>query len=184
MHCSDFAEWIARKLDGTLPERQLDMLHEHLSGCSRCRAELFLQRQMHEALSEEVYSGLSVDFTEMVTGKVVEMARRERRARVWLDLAPVFALGAAAVVVFLVGADLVRVLPSPVHPMANVLFKPVVWALELVSGLLGGLADFSREHIGGLGRLSGPLANTLLVTILGSLPAIWGFHRIVAFLRE
>ena len=184
MHCSDFAEWISQKLDGVLSEGNGRALEEHLSGCSRCRAELLLQQKICDALSEERHSGLSADFTQVVSEKVVEIAKAERDARRWVSLVPAFALGAVAVALLLVGADLLRVLPSPAQFLSGAVFKPIGWFLQSVGGSLAGAFGLSHESGGGPAWLSGAFARTLFVALVCSLPGIWGLHKIVVFIKE
>ena len=184
MHCSDFAEWIAQKLEGTLPEGQARRLDEHLSECTRCRAELLLQRKIRDALSEETHSGLSADFTQLVSGKVLEIAGRERRTGRWVDLVPAFTLGAAAIALILVGADLVRVLPSPGELVSSTIFKPIGWFLQSFFGVFAGAVDYLQRQISALGLDPGSLTKTLFIALVGSLPGIWGLHKIVEFIKE
>ena len=184
MDCSGFAEWIAQQLDGALPEREARLLEDHLSVCGRCRAELMLQRKVREALSEETHSGLSADFTQRVSERVAETAKAERDAKKWVDLVPALALGAAAAALLLVGADLVRVLPSPSETWNSAVFKPIAWFLESVVGVLAAAFGFSGESNGAPAWLSGALARTLFVALVGSLPGVWGLHKIFVYMKE
>jgi len=184
MDCSRFAEWIAKRLEGTLPEGDARTLEDHLSVCGRCRAELMLQRKIHDALGEETHSGLSAEFTGRVSDKVAKIAEAERDAKKWVSLVPALALAAAAIALFLAGADLLRVLPSPSETLNSAVFKPIGWFLESVASALAGAFGFSGESNGAPAWLSGAFARTLFIALVGSLPGIWGLHKIFVFMRE
>jgi anti-sigma factor RsiW len=184
MRCSDFAEWIAEKLDGGLSERKAQQLDDHLSVCPRCRAELCLQRDIRDALGEETHSGLSPDFTRVVSQRAFMMARKERRVQSWVGWVPALALGAAAVVLFFVGLEVARSLPAPTEISGSLLLKPVALLARAVFGVFAGSFGDLLGQLGSLGRLSGTPAGLLFLTIIGSLPAIWGFHKVYVFMKE
>jgi anti-sigma factor RsiW len=175
---------IARRLEGTLPEGDARTLEDHLSVCGRCRAELMLQTKIRDALGEETHSGLSAGFAERVSHSVAEMAEAERDAKKWVSLVPALALGTAAMALFLVGADLIRVLPSPSETLSSAVFKPIGWFLESVASALAGAFGFSGESNGAPAWLSGAFARTLFIALVGSLPGVWGLHKIFVFMKE
>jgi anti-sigma factor RsiW len=184
MNCSDYVEWIAQKLDGTLPEQQRRELEDHSSHCDRCRAELLLQSKIHQALAQEPGPGLSPDFAERVTRRVLARAKAYRRARWFRTLAPVFAFAGGVVLLYLVRADLARALPPMMDVLADAISAPIAWLGDLVLGFLGRISNLSGQRIPVLEQMSGPLMTTLTVTVIGTVPAIWAFYRIFAFLKE
>jgi anti-sigma factor RsiW len=162
-------------------------LEEHLSGCHRCRAELLLQNKILDALTEEMPYGLAADFTQRVSEKALDIRPRERKpllAQVWPQLVPAFAFAVGVAVLVFLGDDLVRVLSSVAGPATGPVAGPIASFVDAVTGLFSGAADFPQEYIPWLDRLSPALLNAIFATLLGSVPAVWGFHRVHAFLRD
>lgn len=177
MKCDRFARWIDRKLEGSLPEDQLRELDDHLNLCRRCRDELMLQKSLVEALTEGVPSGLSADFTQRVSTRVLEMDARKKLRR-WPALAPVLALGVTGAVIALLVGD----------PMQTLTWKALGHSFSTAFGLIGD--DISRllSHLPVLSGTAGSSASPLLVVVVGTLLSgismIWSFRRMFAFLRE
>ncbi len=184
MNCSGYTEWIARKMDGLLPEESARALAAHLSLCPRCRAELLLQTRIHEALSRELPAGLSHDFALEVTRKALRDSKAERRARLWANLVPALAFAGGAVLLLTFRADLARLLPALVKALTGGLAAPVAWIGNAVLGFLAHLTDFPAEQMAVLEIVSRPLVVTVTATLLGIVPTFWAFYRIFAFLRD
>ncbi len=184
MNCPDYAEWIAHKLDGSLSERRTKELDVHLSVCGRCRAELLLQKKIHETLARELPSGLAPDFAEQVAEKVLRDSAAEKRAERWANLVPVFAFAAGAILLIAFRSDLARIIPGLMEPMASALASPVAWIGDAILGFLAHLTDLPAEQLSALEVLSRPLMITVTTTLLGVIPTIWAFYRISSFLRE
>ncbi|MCK4548452.1 MAG: zf-HC2 domain-containing protein [Candidatus Eisenbacteria sp.] len=184
MKCSDYVQWIAQEVDGTLPGSHERELQAHLSGCSRCRAELLLQRRILEALAQEVPSELPADFTRRVSEKALARARVEKRSRWFASLAPAFAFAVGIALLWMLRADLARVLLPATDALADTLAAPVIWMGHAILGGLARISDFPSEHLQVFERVSGPLVTTLTVTILSAIPALWAFLRAIAFLKE
>ena len=184
MTCLDYTEWIAQMLDGSLPERRVKELETHLAGCRRCRAELLLQKRIHEALARELPSGLSADFARRVTEKAESDRAALRRAQRWADRVPALALAAGAILLVIFRTDLARVLPALTEPVTRGLAAPVAWVGDAVMGFLAHVADLPMEQVSALEVLSRPLVMTVVATLLGGIPVIWAFTRIFALLRE
>lgn len=180
MHCSDFVKRIAHRLDGSLPEHEVSLLEKHLSECGRCRAELLLQKKIQEALEEEVHSGLSINFTQRVTERALEVAQAKTRFRRWPYLIPAFALTAVTGVLFFLGTDLSQMFFSAIQPLAGA----PAWVGNAMADALAGTGDLLAERASLLSRLPQPAVNSLLLTLLATLPAILGLYKVFAFLRE
>jgi len=184
MHCSDCVELIARMLDGSLPDHRVQDLNGHLSSCSRCQAELCFQKKIREALATEVSSGLSTDFTWHVSQEAFRMTQREKRTRMVANLVPAFASAATIAVLFLLGPYLIRVFPSHVEPLADALSKSISWAGNTFLGVLSFLASLVGEQISLVEAIPQPAITSVLAMLLASIPIIWSFYRVSAFLRE
>ncbi len=184
MTCLDYTEWIARMLEGSLPERRMTELEAHLSGCRRCRAELLLQKKIHEALVQELPSGLSADFARRVTEKAISDRAAEKRAQRWANLVPVFAFAVGSALLLVFRTDLARILPALMEPVVQGLAAPVAWIGDAVMGFLARAADVPLEQVSALEVLSRPLVMAVAATLLAGIPTIWAFTRIFAFLRE
>lgn len=184
MDCSDYTEWIARKLEGSLQvsaERELDA---HLSECSRCRADLLLQSRIQEALAQEMPSGLSAGFSERVSLKAQRLAAAEKRAERWANLIPVIAFSGLAVVLILLRGSLLQMFSPTVGSLGGALGAPVNAVGGAFLDLVARIAHLPAEHMSALEQVSRPLITTLSATLIGIIPAFWGLSRVVAFLSE
>lgn len=178
MKCTDCAQLIDRKLEGSLPGHHLRELEDHLAGCRRCRDELRLQESILEALKEEeTHSGLSIEFTQRVSARAREM-RREKVTRRWPALVPVFALATAIVVVALFAADLAHVAPWKWigHTFST--------AFSLLGDTLSRLLSNMPSLSSGVQVEPSPTAIVIIGSIVSVIPMIWSFRRMYAFLRD
>jgi anti-sigma factor RsiW len=178
MKCADFAQWIDRKLEGSLPGHELLELDDHLAGCRRCRDELMLQKGILEALTqEETQSGLSLDFTQRVSTRTQEI-RREKVAPRWPAFVPVFALGAAILVVALIVADLAQIAPW------KAIGSTFSTTFNLLGDALSGLLSKAPSLPSGAQAEPSPTAIIILASIVSVIPMVWSFRRMYAFLRD
>ena len=183
MSCSKWVGQISRMLDESLADDDLGMLEKHLAGCSGCRAEVVLQKKIETALKVDALSGLPADFAQRVGEEALRIEKRARRTRLWLVLVPPLAAGTAAVVFFFLGMDLAAQSPSMFEPVASVLVKPLVWASQVILGLFGGLAELQRRHFPSIDWTSGSAGIMAPAMLIGSIPALWGFRKILVYLK-
>ena len=184
MRCVLYTQWISRMLDRSLPENELRELEEHLSCCSRCRAELLLQKKIRDALAGPLPPGLSADFTEQVTRKAAALAPRVRRPRRWPALVPAVALSAAAVALLSLSPVLARLVPWPAESLVGSLLAPVARVWHALFSLLPGPADLGLDRIPALPRSGDPLVATVVALLLAGVSVVWAFRYVFAFLRE
>jgi|GEM_PF-1031471 len=184
MNCARYAEWIARKLEGTLPRDLAHRLDVHLAGCARCRAELALQRRIEHALSQPQPSGLPADFTQKVCRRAFRASASRRRLDRFVDLIPALAFSTATLTVFLLRHELALALPSLLEPLGGVLASPVAGITNAILGFLAWIANLPAEHIPVLERLSRPVLTTLVATLLGIVPLLWALVNVIGFLKE
>ncbi len=184
MSCSDRIDRISRMFDGSLDDKDLRELRQHIAGCERCRAEFLLQKELEAALGTEVHSGLSAGFTERVSAKALEISKRQRRPRPWLVLVPPLATAAAATSLFFLGLDLVSANPSAFDSIVPVLLKPVGWLSQLFSGLSASASKLQGVGGGSLGGSSGSAAGLVIATLMSLIPAAWGFRRVLVFMKR
>jgi anti-sigma factor RsiW len=184
MDCSQCVDWTAPKLGGTLDERRMRELEEHLGECGRCRAELLLQEKIQAALSEDIPSGLSSDFTRRVCERTLAIAPRAGVIRLWPALLPAAAATLAAALALFLGGEVISEISSWGGPAFDSLRPPVVQVGEALLAGLTTVAGLLRVNVGPLGGLSPALATALVLTLASSLAAGWGLYQISAFLRE
>jgi hypothetical protein len=137
-----------------------------------------LQENILEVLKEEeTQSGLSIEFTQRVSARTREM-RREKVARRWPTLVPVFALGAAIAVVALFVADLAQIAT----------WKAVGHSFSTIFTLLGDAVSRLFSNVPSLSKGVRVEPSPLVIVIIGSIvsviPMIWSFRRMYAFLRD
>ena len=183
MSCYKWVSRISRMLDDSLTDGELRELKEHLAACAECRAELLLQKKINTALCEEVHSGLPADFTMRVAEKALEISKRDRRPRPWLVLVPPLATATAVVALFFMVRDLAAANPSMFESVAAGLVKPIAWVWQAASGLGGAVAAHGRG-MASIDRLSDAAASMILASLIGIVPGVWGFHRVLRFIRE
>lgn len=184
MNCPDCVERIAQKLDGTLPVHLEAELEEHVSRCSRCRAEWVLQEKIRDALSQEIPSELSPSFTQRVCRRAFEASTAQRRLEKLGDLVPLVPILAGAVLAFWFRNDLAQIVPPLAETLQTALAAPLAATSHAVAEFLAGAANLPSEHIPMLERISRPLMTTLTATLVGLVPALWALSRVLAFLRE
>jgi anti-sigma factor RsiW len=184
MRCGDYIEWIARKLEGTLPEPQACELDEHLTRCSRCRAEILLQKRLMATLAQEPASELPADFTELVVHRAREIALEETRVPVWPTMLAALALVAGVTAVALAGADQLRALGSLSGSISRPLSPALAWIADAMGRVFGRASDLPTVQIPPMAPLSGTLERALAATLLASVPLVWGFYQVYAFLRD
>jgi anti-sigma factor RsiW len=175
VNCADFVVWIAERLEGSLRNGRNRILEDHLADCARCRDELFLQKSILEALAEEGPSGLSADFTRRVSRQVREIGT-ERPVSRWPLLVPAVLVGAAVVALaFLLGGQLGAL---PWGSFGQSVSAALALVGEAIAGVFSHAPDVQESPI------PQPILVSVLGTLIGSVPMIWAFRRIFAFLRE
>ncbi|MBN1826143.1 MAG: hypothetical protein JW958_07750 [Candidatus Eisenbacteria bacterium] len=181
--CALSIDRIARMLGGFLPETERTELENHLRDCSRCRAELALQRAIGDALAEKPAAVLPADFTERVMGRLEHFPTRLRPR-----LRPVLLRGAAVAV--LVAASLAPLLSGGrgggvglsgvverVGSVFAVLAAPLEWSLR-------GIASLAEPAMEAAARMIplGPIP--LLALLLVGASGVWGLRAFHDYLRE
>jgi anti-sigma factor RsiW len=184
MRCSQYAVWIARKLDGSLAARNIEELEEHLAHCSRCRAELHLQKKILGSLKQEMPSGLSSGFTQRVSARAVDIARSRRRNLRLPDLVPVLAVAAAAVLLLAFRTDLARVVPPLMTAFAESITGPLASVGDGVLRVLAALPAIPSEHTAFMDRMYKPLMTSMTAVAVACVAVLWAFSRVRAFLRD
>ena len=184
MRCSDAVEWIADKLDGTLPGDRLRELDEHLARCPRCRAELRLQEQIHSALARPVPSVLPADFARLVTERARERTRSGAVRFRWPVVVFSSLLGLGFVSLFLLRSALARVLESAFGPAAAA-------ALTSFRGLGGITLSPGMESLRSLseglhqvGVSSGVTPVFLAVVLVALVTTVWASRSMWSFLHD
>jgi anti-sigma factor RsiW len=176
-------ELILMHLDGLLPPARVVELETHLADCSVCRAELLLQKRIRDALSEEIYPRLSIDFTKQVTQKTLEIGKLEKHRSAWLSLVPAFALFAVTLLLFVLRGDLRTMLPRVLGPTGSVLSVAVSRVGQALTQVFAGTGGIPDQYLSGLAGAAGPLLLGLLL-LLSALPVVWCFQKVGEFLRE
>jgi anti-sigma factor RsiW len=175
MSCEKWVKQIFDRLSGSLSARETSELEEHLGRCPACRAELALQREIEKALAVEVHSGLSADFTKMVSAKALRIETKIRSPRPWPVLVPPLAAAAAVAALYFMGMNLAGEHPYVFGQVAGALVKPIAW----ISGLLGGAV----EQAPALDQASTRVAGLVGALLAGTIPAFWGLRRFIVYLR-
>ncbi|MFH1681035.1 MAG: zf-HC2 domain-containing protein [Candidatus Eisenbacteria bacterium] len=179
MRCRDAMERIGRKREGSLPATLARELERHLSACPRCRAESLLQARMDEALRAPPPDRLRGDFTDRVVRRTFAHEPARERSSRWRDLAPVLALAAAAIWLFVLVPDLLRLAGAGESsgwwdPIA----RPFLSFAESLGGFFG--------CFGGLFRvLDGSRAAVLRSAALGLVSvgaAAWAFRQVLGYM--
>ena len=181
MKCLDYVSWIARELEGSLPVDQSRELRTHLSRCARCRTELLLQRRLAESLAESPPAELSPDFTAQVIRRAMSTVQDKAAVPVWPIVTA--ALAAVAGVTSIVWADQLGSLLQAIHA-AKLVSPTLAWISSAAEGAVGIVGDLPKVGMpSGIPAL-GSLEKLLVATILGSVPLVWCFYQVYAFLRE
>lgn len=181
--CTQYVGWISEMLEGTLAPSSARQLEEHLAGCRRCQAELVLQKRIVEALEEEIHPRLSIDFTQRVSLRAVEMAELSERSPLWPRVATVLTLAFAACAMILFRAEIFGVWSKAFGPAGSALSVAVGRVGGALSGIAVGAAREPGHFLSGLGDISQPvlLGLFLLLTII---PFVWGLQKVVGVLRH
>jgi anti-sigma factor RsiW len=181
MKCVDYVTWIAGKLDGSLSTEQSRELRAHPSRCARCRAELLLQRRLAESLAESPPGELSPDFTARVIREATATVRERVPVPVWpIAMA---ALAAAAGVASVIWADHLGSLLQAI-PTARLISPALTWISSAVEGAVGIVGELPKVGMPTTVPALGSLEKLLVATVLGSVPLVWCFYQVYAFLRE
>jgi anti-sigma factor RsiW len=184
MSCSDSVNVIARMLEGSLCPEETEELKGHLSVCSACRAELAFQKKIIESLKQELPSTLPADFAERVSTRAFAAAKHAERGYRLRILAPVFAAGIVAVIVFLLRTQIASIIPEGAQAATDGIAAPLAWAGQRFLDLLAKLPRVGTEDLAGVEWLHQLLMNTLVGAGMAIAVALWGFRRALAFMRE
>ncbi len=183
MNCTKYIEWIALKLEGSLPEPESEELDVHLQSCSRCRAELQLQRNLVAALREEPSFELSAGFTEQVVEMATALSLARRRLPVWVLFLPVAVLLAGAITLSVVWAEQLRVLLEALR-LGGWVSSAGTWVAATTEKVLARVGDIPSLSVPAAMPELGVAEKLLLTSLLSSVPVIWCFYQVYAFLRE
>ena len=183
MNCSDYVVWISKKLEGSLSGDRLKELRRHLAGCSRCRAELVLQKRIHDSLLKEMPSGLSPDFAQQVSRQALAIAGRKHRILRLPDLVPVFAVAAGAILLLVLSSDLARALAPLMQSLGGMVETSSVALGETVLALLAKLPEVPADRANLVGRLFTPMMTLVMAGGVACIAVFWSFSRVRCFLR-
>jgi anti-sigma factor RsiW len=184
MNCSDYVSWIERKIDGSLPPDRLEQIEQHLLACAGCRAELLLQQKIGESLKSEMPKDLAPDFTERISHLVLARAEQEKRTQSARTLVPICALAAAAVAIFLLRADIARLLPGAVQASTNAIASPLAWAGQKFLDLLAKLPTVGAGDLAGLDLVRRMMSNIIVMTAIPCIAVLLAFRKVLAFLKD
>lgn len=185
MKCSDCVVLIARKLDGSLTEGETEQLETHLSECSRCRAELVLQKKLIHSLKQEIPGRLPGDFTRRVTEQAADLARGESRRRFRLaDLLPAIPVAACVVLLVVFGRDIAGIMAPAMEALADTIGGPASAFGERVAEALAESSAVSEASLPGSEVLSRVFANTYVGITMACAAVGWAFSKAYAFVRE
>jgi anti-sigma factor RsiW len=183
MKCSDYIEWISQRLDGSLPRDRFAELEEHLTVCSRCRAEYRLQKKILGALKEDVVYDLSPDFTRRVAARTLEIFRARKRAEKLEPLVPALVLAAAAVVLFIFRSEVAVVLEPGMDALESVLGGPVSRLSSAFAGLMPGVASMPVESTSFVQRVSQPVVIMGMTIALALAATVWAMRKAAHLIR-
>jgi anti-sigma factor RsiW len=183
MKCSDYIEWIGQRLDGSLPRDRFAELEEHLTVCSRCRAEYTLQKKIVSALKEDPPSDLSADFTRRIMARTSEIAQARKRAERLEPLVPALVFAAAAIVLFIFRAEVAGVVGPGMDALAQVLGGPVSRLGGVFAALMPGGADMSAGSTSFVQRVSQPVIIMGTTAALAVAATVWAMKKAAALLR-
>jgi anti-sigma factor RsiW len=184
MNCSDYVSWIERKIDGSLSPDQLEELERHLSVCPGCRAELLLQQKIGESLKSEMPRDLAPDFTERISHLVLVRAEQEKRIQRVRTLIPVCALALATVAIFLLRADIARLLPGAVQASTDAIASPLAWAGQRFINVLAKLPTVDAGDMAGLDLVMRMMSNIIVITAIPCIAVLLALRKVRAFLKE
>jgi anti-sigma factor RsiW len=183
MKCSDYIEWIGQRLDGSLPRDRFAELEEHLTVCSRCRAEYTLQKKIMGALKEGAPSGLPADFTQRVMARALEISRARKRAERLEPLVPALVFAAAAIVLFIFRTEVAGVVGPSMDVLSEVLGGPLSRLGSAFAGVVPATTDMSGDSTSFVQRVSQPviILGTTAALVLAS--AVWAMRKAAALIR-
>jgi anti-sigma factor RsiW len=185
MRCSDSALWIARKLDGLLTEDEAAELQAHLRHCSRCRAELALQKKLIHSLKQESPGEVSPDFTRRVSRRAADLGRLERRRRFRVTgLLPAILPVAAAVVLILLSRDLMEVMTPAIDSLVITIAGPLAAVAEPLSNLLSNGAAGPSVDMPCPGWVSALIANVYFAVAVALAAVTWAFTKAYALMNR
>jgi len=145
MKCSDYIDWIGQRLDGSLPRDRFAELEEHLTVCSRCRAEYTLQKKIAAALREDAPAGLSPDFTQRVVARTLQISEARKRAERLEPLVPALVFAAAGIVLFIFRSEVAGVVEPGMDVLVQVLGAPLSRIGSAFAGLIPGTTSVSAD---------------------------------------
>jgi hypothetical protein len=181
--CARYASWMLDITEGTLSGDKKSELEQHLTGCARCRAELLLQKRITGALVEEVRPRLSIDFTQRVSRRALEIAELEGRAPLWPRLATALTLAVSACALVFIGAELSRKSSGVLWPFADTFSTAIARVGDVLSGILLDVVRLPGRYLTGLEGLSDPLSLGLIL-VVSVLPLMWCFQKVTGVLRH
>lgn len=183
MKCSDYIEWISQRLDGSLPRDRFAELEEHLTVCSRCRAEYRLQKKILGALKEDVVYDLSPDFTQRVAARTMEISRARKRAEKLEPLVPALVFAAAAIVLFIFRSEVAVVLEPGMDALGSVLGGPASRLSSAFAGLMPGVASMPVESTSFVQRVSQPVVIMGTAIALALAATVWAMRKAAHLIR-
>ncbi len=184
MKCPDYIEWIAQKVNGTLPFDRLEKLDGHLKSCELCRTELLLQKEIHESLKREMPSGLSADFTRRVSREALSLAGMEKKRWRLPDLVPVFALAAASVLLIVFRSEVGPFLSPAMQALGDTLAAGGAAVEESALGLFARVPAVPEGPSAYLEKVFTPAVTTMTAGAVALGTVFWSLSRVRAYLRD
>lgn len=184
MKCSDYVVWIAHRLDGSLTEREAEELEAHLVGCSRCRAEMALQKKLVHSLKQEIPVRLPGDFTRRVSQRAARLARQESRRFRLADLVRAVPVAAGLALLVIFSRDLAGIIAPAMESIAGAIGGPLAVFGESIAGPLSQSSAASGQGLPYAETLSRILANTYVGVTIACAAVAWAFSRAYAFVRQ
>jgi hypothetical protein len=184
MKCPDYIEWIAQKVNGTLPFDHLEKLDAHLKVCELCRAELLLQKGIHESLKREMPSGLSADFTRRVSREALSLAGMEKKRWRLPDLVPVFSLATASVLLIVFRSEVGQFLSPAMQTLGGALTAGGAAVEESAAGVLAKVPAVPEGPLFYLERAFTPAVTTMTAGAFALGMVFWSLSRVRAYLRD
>jgi anti-sigma factor RsiW len=183
MKCSDYIEWISRRVDGSLPRDQFAELEEHLAVCARCRAEYRLQKKIIAALGQAEPSGLSPDFTKVVAARTLEIAEARRRAEKLEPLIPALVFAAAAIVLFIFRTQVAAAVEPGMDTLADVIGGPLARLGSIFAGITPSDMGVATDSTSFVQRVSQPVVVIGTAVALACASAVWAMRKAASLLR-
>jgi hypothetical protein len=140
-----------------------------------------LQRALTEALRDPVPAELSPDFTVRVVREALATGRNGAPVPVW-PIAVVL-LSVMSAVASAVWADQLRTLLEAV-PVREFFSPAVAWMAEVMGRMSGWTSNLPALEAPTFVPALGTLEKVFAASLLGSVPLIWCFYQVYAFLRE